>query len=101
MGKGKGNFKRWCTIIYPGRVFIEHRNVTPKAYTQYVHKLKLKLKLKLKFIHHTNVQIKTPFINTGLFKTTDVFAYFKIKKYIYKPQKCFYKLITTTQSETN
>lgn len=93
MGKGKGNFKRWCTIIYPGRPFIEHLNVTPRLYLRYIKKLSYKLKLKLYLIHHTQVQIKNLNINSGSLKTPNTVTYFKIKRALYKPQKIFQKLL--------
>lgn len=69
MGKGKGNFKRWCTIIYPGRVFIEHTNISPHLYRAYIAKLKNKLKLQLHICSVANKipksQTFTPLTNHG------------------------------------
>jgi ribosomal protein L16/L10AE len=58
MGKGKGNFKRWCTIVYPGRIFLEHSNVSNVLYKRFVKKMNNKLKLKFKIFSLTFNRIK-------------------------------------------
>lgn len=67
MGKGKGGHKRWCTLVYPGRVFIEHINISYKQYKRYHMKMCLKLKLHLKIITNTEKMLKK-FILTTLTK---------------------------------
>jgi len=66
MGKGKGNFKRWCTIVYPGRIFIEHNNISISSYKKYLSKMKNKLKINLLIFYRFKQSIKTPTITTSL-----------------------------------
>lgn len=83
MGKGKGNFKRWCTIVYPGRVFIEHLNTSPRIYTKYLSKVNIKLKIQLKMLHITSSAIKGPTINGGLVSFSDQFAVLRVRNTLY------------------
>ncbi len=83
MGKGKGNFKRWCTIVHPGRVFIEHLNIIPQIYKRYLYKIKVKLKLQLHMICTTKTSIKNPTVASTFVKNTN-------KLEILRVRKCFY-----------
>lgn len=83
MGKGKGNFKRWCTIVYPGRIFIEHINISSFLYTQYLKKLKLKLKVQLKFITNSSNSIKLNTFPIDSKITTHMFQLCKFRKTLY------------------
>lgn len=96
MGKGKGNFKRWCTIIYPGRVFIEHVNVSPKTYAKYASKIKNKLKIDLRIIkisskfYKFSTPVNTVVSNAGLFELL------RVRKTINMTQKTlFYHVINS------
>lgn len=84
MGKGKGNFKRWCTIVYPGRVFIEHLNVSPNIYKQYLKKLKYKLKIQLKLVLAKNSTLKSQNINSNVVSYIDQFDFIRIRTALYK-----------------
>ena len=83
MGKGKGNFKRWCTIVYPGRIFIEHLNISPKVYTQYLNKINIKLKIQLKMFHVTHKVVKKQTINNGLVTFSDQFDMLRVRNTLY------------------
>lgn len=87
MGKGKGNFKRWCTIIYPGRIFVEHINLSPKTYTKYLYKIRLKLKLKLNLIHKSGTLTKATNLNSPLHNYSNMFELVKTRKTLYQTQK--------------
>jgi len=89
MGKGKGNFKRWCTIIYPGRIFIEHINVSSKTYIKYISKIKIKLKLKLNYLQNTSTFIKKPSIFNSVLPYTGVYDIIKLRKIVYTSKKKF------------
>jgi hypothetical protein len=91
MGKGKGNFKRWCTIVHPGRVFIEHVNVSSKTYAKYVSKLKIKLKIKLHIITISNKFIKRNTPTNTVVPGAGVFDLIKIRKTLDMTQKIFYE----------
>jgi ribosomal protein L16/L10AE len=93
MGKGKGNFKRWCTIVYPGKIFIEHVNVSPKTYLKYISKIKIKLKLQLKYIYIANIFIKKSFATNTTTQSYGLFDIVKIRKNLYMTQKKFNSLI--------
>jgi hypothetical protein len=93
MGKGKGNFKRWCTIVYPGRVFIEHTNVSPKTYLKYVRKIKIKLKLQLNYIYIANSFLKKTFSTSSVKSNHGLFDIIKIRKNLFMTQKKFNSLI--------
>jgi len=95
MGKGKGNFKRWCTIVYPGKIFIEHVNLSPKSYIKYIKKLKLKLKLRLNYVYIANSFIKKTFNKNIVVPNNGAFDLVKIRKTIYMTQKQFNKNIIT------
>jgi len=83
MGKGKGNFKRWCTIVYPGRTFIEHLNVNPRVYINFMNKINIKLKIQLKILHQSNSTIKRYNINNGLIDFTDTFTLLHVRGVMY------------------
>jgi len=83
MGKGKGNFKRWCTIIYPGRIFIEHLNISPKIYAHYLNKINIKLKIQLKMLHVANKSVKKHNINDGVTSITDQFDLLRVRNSLY------------------
>ena len=75
MGKGKGNFKRWCTIIYPGRIFIEHTNISQLVYTRFVKKMQIKMKIFFKIATLLPLQTKNSMLtatSTGQFKQIDI-----------------------------
>lgn len=93
MGKGKGNFKRWCTIVYPGRVFIEHVNVSPKTYIKYVSKIKNKLKLRLNVVKVSNMFVKLRTPVNSVTPITGVFDLLRVRKTLNMTQKTFYKNI--------
>ena len=84
MGKGKGSFKRWCTVVYPGSVFIEHSNVSVLSYTGYIKKLKIKLKVQLKMLHISYKTTKNSNINNGVCSYADRFDLIRIRKTIYE-----------------
>lgn len=84
MGKGKGNFKRWCTILYPGRVFIEHSNISPKVYSNYLKKINIKLKVQLKIMHIASKYLKTQTINDGLISSSNLFECIRVRKCLFK-----------------
>lgn len=83
MGKGKGNFKRWCTIVYPGRIFIEHLNVSPRVYLRYLRKVNIKLKVHLKSIHVVKNFIKDGVINSGVVTYSDNFTPVRLRKSLF------------------
>ncbi len=93
MGKGKGNFKRWCTIVYPGRIFIEHLNYSPKSYKKYVLKMRIKLKLKLQFTHAVFKTIKKKTINTDAQVNFGTFLLFRVRRSLKTTQRVFYTMI--------
>lgn len=95
MGKGKGNFKRWCTIVYPGRVFIEHVNVSHKTYLKYAAKIKIKLKIDLQIIKLSNTLSKLRGPLNTVVPNAGVFDIVKTRKTLYMTQKVFYKNATT------
>ncbi len=80
MGKGKGNFKRWCTIVYPGKVFIEHVNIPPRLYKQYILKLQRKLKLKFELLNAAQSITKHCIINNGLNVGIDTLELYQVRK---------------------
>jgi len=82
MGKGKGAFKRWCTIVYPGRVFIEHINAPLKEYKRYLIKMQLKTKLFLKIISRSTTTIKYATITSGLSKNSNKLQFVRLRKQI-------------------
>lgn len=83
MGKGKGNFKRWCTIVYPGRIFIEHLNISPIIYMKYLNKINIKLKIQLKMLHTTSNSVKKPTITGGLVSFSDKFYVLRVRNALY------------------
>ena len=89
MGKGKGNFKRWCTIVYPGRIFIEHVNVSPKTYIKYVSKIKKKLKINLNIIKIANNFCKAKAPTSTVIPTAGFYDLLKIRKTLNMTQKSF------------
>jgi ribosomal protein L16/L10AE len=93
MGKGKGNFKRWCTIIYPGRIFIEHLNVPYFLYKKYVWKIKIKLKLQLYIIHKIFINVKKQSISGSPTNTSGTFELIRHRKSIYSTQRYFEEMI--------
>jgi hypothetical protein len=93
MGKGKGNFKRWCTIVYPGRVFIEHVNISPKNYIKYINKIKIKLKLQINYIYVANSVLKKPFIINNVKSIHGLFDIIKVRKKLFMTQKKMNTLI--------
>lgn len=58
MGKGKGAFVRWCSIIQKGFVFIEFENISVVRLKKYSLKLEKKFKVPLHLIIGTNLKIK-------------------------------------------
>lgn len=84
MGKGKGNFKRWCTIIHPGCVFIEHLNLSPRVYKKYLHRINLKLKIQLKFLYYGNQLLKKKTINNGFCPNSEILDIYKVRNTLYK-----------------
>ncbi len=97
MGKGKGNFKRWCTIIYPGRVFIEHINVSPKIYTKYKTKIKNKLKINLHIIHNSKKFSKINTLVNSVALHSGTFDILRIRKKLYMTQKSFQNIINSNK----
>ena len=92
MGKGKGNFKRWCTIVYPGRVFIEHINVSPNIYTKYKAKIKNKLKINLCIIHNAKKFSKLSTLVNTVAAHSGTFDILRIRKKLFMTQKSFKKI---------
>jgi len=84
MGKGKGNFKRWCTIVYPGRIFIEHLNAPVSKYKRYLLKMRIKTKLILRLITNHRQAIKQPTITSKLSFTSNKLEYYRARKHLYK-----------------
>lgn len=93
MGKGKGNFKRWCTIVYPGRIFIEHLNVNPKNYKKYVLKMRIKMKLDLRYIHKSISALKQPTLANTVVQHCNVFKISRVRNQLYLPQKHSRKIL--------
>lgn len=92
MGKGKGPFKRWCTIVYPGRIFIEHANITPKVYSRYLWKMRIKMKLDLKMIHKAFSTLKRQAVNTGVFSGSGSLELVRVRRSLFFTQKIFHQL---------
>jgi ribosomal protein L16/L10AE len=80
MGKGKGNFKRWATIVYPGRVFIEHLNISPLKYHRYIIKMRAKTKLFLYGVYKTKFSIKNPTIEGVFSRNVNKFMLLRTRK---------------------
>lgn len=83
MGKGKGNFKRWCTIVYAGRVFIEHLNMSPSIYKRYLRKMRVKMKLNFKFIKVHGRSLKRPNLSNGASPTATAFELVRTHRCMY------------------
>jgi len=88
MGKGKGNFKRWCTIVYPGRVFIEHLNASARVYIKYRNKMRKKMKLCFKIKTQTSRRLKNPQPNYDI-KFTSALTFIKSRKALQKTHQLF------------
>jgi len=59
MGKGKGSFVRWCTLLHKGFIFIEFRNISVVRLQKYLKKLEKKMKIPLHLIYkYNNIKIK-------------------------------------------
>lgn len=79
--------------MYPGKIFIEHVNVSPKTYLKYISKIKIKLKLQLKYIYIANIFIKKSFATNTTTQSYGLFDIVKIRKNLYMTQKKFNSLI--------
>ena len=80
MGKGKGNFKRWCTIVYPGRTFIEHTNVPIYIYKKYCKKMQIKMKVDFKTISALNYSRKQFTLHGNNVEPVDKYKLIRVKK---------------------
>lgn len=58
MGKGKGAFVRWCSIIQKGFIFIEFENISTIRLKKYSLKLEKKFKVPLHLITSNNLKTK-------------------------------------------
>lgn len=94
MGKGKGNFKRWCVIIHPGRVFIEHLNVSTKAYIYYRNKVQHKIKINL-YILNKSLEFIKPKIRANKSKLKSRIIKVKRKKSLILFNRVFKKFLYT------
>lgn len=88
MGKGKGKFKRWCTVVHPGRIFIEHLNVSHKVYMKYRYTLQCKLKIPFKINKLSNSFIKHPSFNNNI-KVSGALSCVKFRKALFLTQRLF------------
>lgn len=96
MGKGKGNFKRWCTIVYPGRVFIEHSNVSPFLYNKYMKKMSNKMKLEFKVIQRARSTLKKRNINNNLTPSASLFDLVRVRNRLSFTEKQYKAFISST-----
>lgn len=51
MGKGKGSFIRWCTLIQKGFIFAEFNNISYIRLNKAIYKLQNKIKVPLKIVY--------------------------------------------------
>lgn len=58
MGKGKGNFIRWCAILQKGFIFIEFKNLSPIKLKKYAKKLEKRFKVPLQLVISNQVSSK-------------------------------------------
>lgn len=66
MGKGKGAFVRWCSLLPKGFIFLEFNNIATIKIIKYTKKLENKFKIKLSVIFLKNNFTKNPFYNYGI-----------------------------------
>ena len=74
MGKGKGAFVRWCSLLQKGFIFIEFKNISPINLKKYSKKLEKKLKVPITLIHSENQRskkVQRSFLGSNI--TTNVF----------------------------
>lgn len=87
MGKGKGNFKRWCTIVYAGRIFIEHSNVSVRNYVKYMMKMRNKMKLEFKYVHKSFYGTKQSQLSNCVANATNALNPIRVRKTLYLTYK--------------
>lgn len=58
MGKGKGAFVRWCSLLQKGFLFVEFENISIIKLKKYAHKLEKKIKVPIALVLDTRIKTK-------------------------------------------